>query len=394
MDEAETSARTLPRHHGLDWLRIAAFGLLIFYHIGMFFVPWDWHVKTAEPIDWVALPMLATNAWRLMLLFVVSGYASRAILMRGSSSAAFARERSARLALPTIFAAAIIIPPQLWVELVEKHGYARDYLTFWTGDYFRFGVLDGLFLPTWQHLWFVVYIWAYTMLLAALPAIARAQPLFDRALRGWGLIVLPIAWLLLVRLLLVRGIGESHNFFTDATAHLLYLPAFLFGFALARSNATWATIRRLWPIAAALSVIAYATVAAFELRWPGDAVPPDPWIDVLRTARIVQGWCAIVALLGVADRWWNHDHKWRATLTEAVFPFYIIHQTTIVVVGWAIREQALGPVAEFLILVAATLASCLIFYFGGREIGWLRPWIGLRPRVARQQVPARAVAGE
>src|SRR3546814_6967388 len=33
------------RHLGMDWLRIGAFGLLILYHIGMFFVPWDWHVK-------------------------------------------------------------------------------------------------------------------------------------------------------------------------------------------------------------------------------------------------------------------------------------------------------------------------------------------------------------
>ena len=61
------------RHYGLDWLRIGAFGLLILYHIGMFFVPWDWHVKTARPMDWVAIPMLLTNSWRLVLLFVVSG---------------------------------------------------------------------------------------------------------------------------------------------------------------------------------------------------------------------------------------------------------------------------------------------------------------------------------
>jgi membrane protein DedA with SNARE-associated domain len=47
------------RHYGMDWLRIGAFALLIFYHIGMYFVPWDWHVKIVPTIDWVALPMLA-----------------------------------------------------------------------------------------------------------------------------------------------------------------------------------------------------------------------------------------------------------------------------------------------------------------------------------------------
>ena len=33
------------RRYDLDWLRVIAFGLLIFYHIGMFYVSWDFHVK-------------------------------------------------------------------------------------------------------------------------------------------------------------------------------------------------------------------------------------------------------------------------------------------------------------------------------------------------------------
>ena len=34
------------RRYDLDWLRIAAFGLLIGYHVGMLYVPWDFHVKS------------------------------------------------------------------------------------------------------------------------------------------------------------------------------------------------------------------------------------------------------------------------------------------------------------------------------------------------------------
>ena len=62
----------MERHYGLDWLRIGAFGLLILYHIGMVFVPWGFHAKTAQPLPWVVVPMLAINSWRLLLLFVVS----------------------------------------------------------------------------------------------------------------------------------------------------------------------------------------------------------------------------------------------------------------------------------------------------------------------------------
>jgi hypothetical protein len=42
----------------------------------------------------------------------------------------------------------------------------------------------------------------------------------------------------------------------------------------------------------------------------------------------------------------------------------------------------LPPVAEFVILLIATVAGCWGFYLLGREIGWLRPLIGLRTRPA------------
>ena len=37
---------TTARRYDLDWLRIVAFGLLILYHVGMFYVTWGWHVKS------------------------------------------------------------------------------------------------------------------------------------------------------------------------------------------------------------------------------------------------------------------------------------------------------------------------------------------------------------
>ena len=84
------------RHFGMDWLRIGAFQLLILYHVGMTFVPWDYHVKLAS-LDWVSVLMQLTSPWRLSLLFVVSGYASAALLARSGSAGAFFRQRLLRL---------------------------------------------------------------------------------------------------------------------------------------------------------------------------------------------------------------------------------------------------------------------------------------------------------
>ena len=118
----------------MDWLRIAAFGLLILYHIGMFFVPWDWHVKTAHPLNWVRVPLLATNSWRIPLLFVVSGYASAALLGKSGRVGRFLADRSARLLVPLVAGMALFVAPQPWAELVFKHGYGADLLEFQRPD--------------------------------------------------------------------------------------------------------------------------------------------------------------------------------------------------------------------------------------------------------------------
>ena len=57
------------RRHDLDWLRVGAFGFLIFYHIGMFYVTWDWHVKSPYAGPGLEPAMGLVNPWRLALLF-------------------------------------------------------------------------------------------------------------------------------------------------------------------------------------------------------------------------------------------------------------------------------------------------------------------------------------
>jgi hypothetical protein len=375
----------MDRHYGLDWLRVGAFGLLIFYHVGMVFVPWDYHVKTAHPIDWAAIPMLATNSWRLMLLFVVSGYASRALFAKHDGAGAFLGSRSKRLLVPLLFGMLVIVPLQPWIELMGKHGYNQGFAWFWLHDYFRFGSLEGIILPTWQHLWFVVYLWVYTTALTVGIWLANSrsvQAVFDRVFGGPALVILPIAWLLLVDMVLLPGARETHDPFDDAIAHCHYLPGFLFGFALARSAPTMAAIGRWWKAAGIAAMLSYLVVAAIEWSWPGSTMPSLPYGYIFAAAHVVQGWCAIIALIGLAERYWNRDHPWRKTLTEAVFPFYIIHQTLIVGVEWVLLPYHLSAGAEFAILVIATVAGCWAFYLTGREIGWLRPLIGLRGMVA------------
>ena len=373
------------RHFGMDWLRIGAFALLILYHIGMVFVPWHWHVKIAPTIDWVAIPMLATNGWRLALLFLVSGYASAALFGKLGGAGAFVRSRSARLLIPLAFGIVVVIPPQPWIELMGQHGYARGLLHFWTADYFRFGALDGIILPTWQHLWFVVYLWVYTMLAAVLLAVvpvgtrAKIADAVARWLNGWGLLIVPMLWWIAVYAAFPDH-DETHALFDDGPSHLHYLMAFGAGWLLRVRPLLFGAVARCWKVAAVLAILAFVPVAWAEWTWPGDTIAPDWVFAPYHVARQVQGWATIVALVGIAERFWNRDHPKRAMLAEAVFPFYIVHQTIIVVVGWWLLQGRVAALPAFLILVAATVAGCWAFYLGGRRIGWLRPLIGLQRR--------------
>ena len=384
------------RLYGLDWLRIGAFALLILYHIGMFFVPWGWHVKTATPQEWLELPMLALNPWRLMLLFVISGIASRALLAKlsgsGSGPGAFARSRSVRLLVPLLAGAILFVAPQPWAELQEKAGYGHGFLHFWLNDYFEFGSTAGVILPTYNHLWFVAYLWLYTMLLAGLATFpagfkAGAQRLFDGLFGGWRILLLPVLWLLAARMLVYPHFGETHAIVDDPYAHLSYAFAFFFGAALLRSPHL-ARLTELWKPALLLAVAGYCVVVAIELVTPGEA-PWTPLQDfVARTGRSVQAWGAVIGLIGFAQGHLHRDGPERRYLTEAIFPYYIAHQTIIILAGHLLKPYGLAPSAEFAIILPVTVIGCVATYEFGKRIGWLRPLIGLAPRRSAQSSAA------
>jgi glucans biosynthesis protein C len=383
------------RQYGLDWLRIGAFALLILYHIGMFFVPWGWHVKAAEPVEWAVWPMMAVNPWRLMLLFVISGVVSRTLLVKLATPRGFAASRSARLAVPLLAGMVLFVAPQPWFELRDRGLYDAGFVHFWLHDYFEFGGSRGTPLPTWNHLWFVAYLWAYSLLLAVLAALpaavrARLQQGFDAVFRGWWLVVLPIAWLACTRLMLHPVFGETHALLDDPYAHAIYGFAFFFGVALARSQTAWATILDHWRAQLGLAVVACA--ALFIVHGLSDTAPA--WETARAVARSLLAWSAILGLLGFAQTRLHHDGPVRRYLTEAIFPYYIAHQTIIIAAGFWFKQAGAQPELTFGVILLTTMLGCAATYEIARRVGWLRPLLGLKPlpraaRTAAATAPSR-----
>ena len=119
----------MTRRHDLDWVRVLAFGLLVLYHVGMYYVSWDWHVKSPHAGGTIEPLMMLTAPWRLSLLFFISGAATQALL-RKDAGAGFVRQRSSRLLWPLLFGMFVIVPPQAWVQALTQLGFVGDYAAF------------------------------------------------------------------------------------------------------------------------------------------------------------------------------------------------------------------------------------------------------------------------
>ena len=386
-----TLPSTIPdRRLDLDWLRIAAFGLLIFYHVGMFYVTWGFHVKSAHASSVVEPLMLLSNPWRLTLLFVISGCATRFMLDK-MSTGRFLGSRTVRLLVPLVFCMFVIVPPQTYMEIIEKLGFTGSYGDFF-GKYATASGGWGIVTPTWNHLWFVAYLFVYTLLIAAIgPLMKRIPACAVRWLAsGLPVIVIPFAWLLLTRLTLEPIFDETHALFDDWYAHALYFPAFLFGYAIAKHEAFFETCQRIrWPMLA-IALAAWAALQFGRVAMGSFIQSDEAMITLIGVSlRELQAWTMILALFGFARKHLRHDNAARRYLTDAIFPFYIIHQTTIVVAGHYLNQLGWPVWIEAPVLIALTVASCWLGYEIVRRIGFLRPLFGLKLEPKPNPVQAR-----
>jgi hypothetical protein len=272
-----TSPRPIPaRRYDLDWLRIIAFGLLIFYHIGMFYVSWDWHVKSAYAGTGTEWAMQLVNPWRLALLFLISGVASRFLLDK-LGAGAFSNVRAVRLLAPLIFDMLVIVAPQSYYQLLANGEIEPGFWSF-CRFYVQPGTEHGITTPTWNHLWYVVYLLVYSLLLVPLAPVLRriaegsAGRFLIRLPVILRLLLLPVLPFLLYRFALNPYFPTSHDLINDWANHAHSFTIFVIGFWIAKSAGFWqgiAQVRRLAPgMAVGLGLLLSLAWANWDLLEP------------------------------------------------------------------------------------------------------------------------------
>jgi peptidoglycan/LPS O-acetylase OafA/YrhL len=371
------------RRHDIDALRALAFGLLILYHVGMYYVAgWPWHLKSPHAAAWLQAPMQVLNIWRMDLVFLVSGVAL-GFLLRGRSPLALVGQRAWRLLLPLAFGMTVVVPYQAYAEALSRGLVAPGFGAFMLrygsmGPWPRGAFAGSDFGMTWNHLWYLPYLFVYTALVALLqPLLASAAGVRLRSaftgLRRWRLLALPALPLLLYALVLAPRFPATHDLIHDGYLHALYFTVFLYGYWMGIDAGLWQELMRLrrWALALAVGLVA----AYLALRAAG----AEPWL--LRTLRTFYLWAAIAAILGFARRHLDRPWPWLGWANESVYPWYMLHQTLIVAGAVLLAPWRLGPVLEPLALVSFTAGGCWLLTDGLiRRVGWLRPLFGLKRR--------------
>ncbi len=262
------------RRFDLDWLRVFAFGLLIFYHIGMLYVEhWGFHYKSAYTSSFLENIMLLANPWRLALLWIVSGIASSYLLdkLRWWE---FFRSRSVRLLLPLAFGVWVIVPPQLFVEMSSKGDFSDTYVAFYrvfldpespVFDQYRSGIWPHVDV---NHLWYLRELWTFTLvLLILLPLLKRLRDhsWFPRLWLPFGSVSILFSVPILLAGLELAAFPE---FGSEGWRKAQGLTFFLLGYLLTNQHAAWEALRRWRRVSLVLALFTYgAYLTAYHLVW-------------------------------------------------------------------------------------------------------------------------------
>ncbi|MFI7639629.1 acyltransferase family protein [Nonomuraea sp. NPDC049400] len=362
------------RRPELDAMRALVVVGLVFFHASLVFdTRDDYYVKNAETTQITFFIAALCVIWAMPLLFLIAGLGSWHS-MRRRGPGGFAVERLLRLGVPLVFATATIMPVPQWLRLRADPAYHESYLAFLPKFYavrvdlsnFPF-VLRGTYFET-GHLWFVVLLLTFSLLLAAAvrwgPPALEWPAALSRPRGGLLVLGLPIALVCAF-----AGLEESFS----GWSRWAFLLFFLYGYFFVSEPRFRAAMRRDWVPAAVVGVALMAVgVPGFVIA--GDAPGADPFTDMTplaigaRTLYGLAGWCWLVAILGARDRprplsaSGKPPRRVYAYLSSAVLPLYVLHQPIVVAVAYFVVGWKAPILVEYLVIVTISLVLTVGVY--------------------------------
>jgi glucan biosynthesis protein C len=351
---------TYKRYHELDWLRIILVIAVFLHHIGMPFNGDGFPVMNSDSSKVLDDIMVYFEQFRLPMLFLIAG-AGAVILLSFKNRTDFIKQRFMRLLVPLIFAVLVIVPPQNYIGHIDQFkSYWQAYPTLASN------------LST-NHLWFIEYLVVFALLSIPLYSFLQSAK-GKRVINAIETISNNPAGLFLFAFLLIGLRVLSKIFFPDDSKDLTNLstPVFygffyIMGMVLMSSTTLWANIKRFRRVN--LTLLVGCSVMFYSYYYSPDL---SPWLSIeVRWALwwavgCMVAWSATLTLIGYAQQYLNQYNSWLVKCNEMIYPFYIFHQTVIIIAAYYVIEWQAGITTKVVGLLSIslplTVLLCLMIY--------------------------------
>jgi len=354
------------RRYDVDWLRVFAILVVFYFHNARFFNNESWHIKNAQTSFGMTVFVAFTDVWIMPLFVILSGMAS-GLALSFRSSGEYALERVKRLIVPLVFGMLVIVPPQVYLERLNRSQFHGSYWQFY--PHFFSGVYPtGNF--SWHHLWFLTYLFAFSMV--ALPlfsylrgetgrrAVARLASWLDGR-RGLLLLAVPPLLPAIFQAALLPIFHGMQTLVTDWARFLAFLALFVYGYLLVSDARLGRALQRCWGVALALGVC-LTVVLAFILINHDPGLSYSPASIGFRVVASFNTWFWLVAILGAGRRFLSFNRPILRYANEAVLPFYVLHQTVIIMIGYYVVKWHTGIPQKYLFISTTALIATLLAY--------------------------------
>ncbi|HZP20967.1 MAG TPA: acyltransferase family protein [Bauldia sp.] len=360
------SANAAPRRFYIDNLRNIAVLLLIVFHTARLFDAESWHMKDVASYQLAGVVIDVINQWHMPLFFLLTGMAAfLAVPRRGAGG--FVRERVFRLFIPLLFGILVAVLPQVYLERISPYVPNRQSPVDFTGGFFDFVPQfftsvypEGNF--SYHHLWFIWYLFLYSLLLAPLFAVLSRPRVMERVAKagawfagGWRILLLGLP-VTVAEGLLRAEFPSTHATIDDWANHAHFLLVILVGWLVASAPALVERAAQIRWIALGLG----AATTLITLPAPEWMLLPAPagWY-VTGFIYFAGEWLWLVAFLGFGVRLLNRRVPYLTAFTRYAFPFYIAHQAVIVFLGWLTFDWQSAPFLKYLAI--AVLAAAISY---------------------------------
>jgi glucan biosynthesis protein C len=325
----------------LDWLRIfSILGVLIF-HSAMPYVAEDsWHIKNEETSYLMMESNLFLHIFRMPLLLFISGAVSYYMMQRRTTMK-FIGLRFRRLFIPLLAGMFIVVPPQIYMERLSQ-GYVGSFWQWYPDVFNLIPYPKGSF--SWHHLWFIAYLFLYDLMLAPLfvwwmsPKCDGLKERLNLLAGGKWVYILMLPGILWY-VVLSRRSPETNDLIHDGSYFVYWIFFLLAGFICILQPKLMESLQRNRRLSLTIGFLAivlldylrWNKIEPAHLNWPFQSEFSWYLFDVMKP---LIAWTWVFALVGYGKHYLNRKHRILNYLNDAVYPFYILHQTVIVVLAY------------------------------------------------------------